>query len=213
MLIMLHNSFIFNNFARIELAKFIMEGVSPLPHPDEFITAIDNMYKVDFEGLCDMIYYCGYLGFCYDRNKLPDFNFERLPKPENKNQIWIAFLESEGVFLKFSEPIPESKNNHKVRWEDILCYAFGEIGLKPWDFYRMTMAEYSIVTNGYFWKRWRPDEYVRMITYKLSSVFRSKKDSLPRTIEAFYPLPSDKKGVVFLEQDEIKKMWAIAKKM
>jgi hypothetical protein len=210
---MIHKSFIFNNFARTELAKFIMDGVSPLPHPDDFVKAVDDQYKEDFNGLCDMIYYCGYLGFCYDRNKIPDFSFDRIPKVDNKNEIWIAFLESEGVFLNFTEQIPDGKSKGKVRWEDILSYAFGEIGLKPWDFYRMTMSEYAIMTNGYFWKRWRPDEYVRLITYKLSSIFRGKKDALPKSIEAFYPLPSDKKGILFLEQDEIKRMWAIAKKM
>jgi len=210
---MLHKSFIFNNFARVEMAKFIMDGISPLPHPNEFTQAVDQIYQNDFNGLCDIIYYCGYLGFCYDRGKVPDFNFERIPKPTNKNEVWIAFLEAEGVFLKFSEQIPESKKSENIKWEDILSYAFGEIGLKPWDFYRMTMAEYSIMTNGYFWKRWRPDEYVRLITFKLSSIFRGKKDSLPKSIEAFYPLPSDKRGVVFLEEDEIKKMWAVAKKM
>ena len=209
----MHNSFIFNNFARIELAKFIMEGVSPLPHPDEFVQAVDDLYKIDFNELCDLIYYCGYLGFCYDCGKVPDFSYERLPKPENKNKIWVSFLEAEGLFLNFTDQIPEGKNKTKVRWEDILAYAFGEIGLKPWDFYKMTMAEYAIMCNGYFWKRWRPDEYVRQLAYKLTSLFRGKKDSLPTTLEAFYPLPSDRKGIVFLEQDEIKRMWTIAKQM
>jgi len=206
-------SFIFNNYARQELAKFIMDGVSPLPHPDEFVKAVDLFYQTDFNELCDMIYYCGYLGFCYDRVKSPDFSFDRIPKPNDKNRIWIAFLEAEGVFLEFTEQIPEGKKGSKVKWEDILSYAFGEMGLRPWEFYRMTMAEYAIMCNGYFWKRWRPDEYVRLIVYTIKGIFRGKKDSLPRTIEQFYPLPSDKKGIVYLEQDEIKRMWSIAKTM
>lgn len=210
---MINKSFIFNNYARQELAKFIMEGAAPLPHPDEFVRAIDDLYQTDFNDLCDLIYYCGYLGFCYDREKFPDFSFDRMPMPENKTEIWIAFLEAEGAFLQFTDPIPIGKKNSTVRWEDIMSYAFGEIGLLPRQFYQMTMSEYAIMCNGYFWKRWRPDEYLRTILFTIRSVFRSKKDSMPPNIESFYPLPSDKRGVSFLEEGQIKKMWEIAKKM
>ena len=210
---MINKSFIFNNYARQELAKFIMDGTAPMPHPDEFVKYVDEFYKADFGSLCDIIYYCGYLGFCYDRDKIPEVSFERMPMPDNKIEIWLAFLEAEGAFLTFTQPTPESKKNEKVRWEDIMAYAFGEMNLLPREFYRMTMAEYAVMCNGYFWKRWRPDEQLRMVIYTIRSVFRSKKDPMPSSIEAFYPLPSDKRGISYLEEDQIKKMWEIAKKM
>lgn len=205
--------FVFNNYARQELAKFILDGANPLPHPDDFVKAIDELYQSDFHDLCNMVAYCGYLGFCYEKRTIPDLSFSRFPEPKDGAKIWIEFLKAEGVFIQFTEPIPEKNGKTKVRWEDILSYAFGEMGLMPDQFYRMTMADYAIMCNGYFWKRWRPDEYLRTILYTIRSVFRSKKDSMPPNVESFYPLPSDKKGIVHLQEHEIKKMWEIAKKM
>lgn len=205
--------FVFNNYARQELAKFILDGANPLPHPDDFVKAIDDLYQSDFHDLCNMVAYCGYLGFCYEKRTIPDLSFSRFPEPKDGAKIWIEFLKAEGVFIQFTEPIPEGTGRGKVRWEDILSYAFGEMGLMPDQFYRMTMADYAIMCNGYFWKRWRPDEYLRTILYTIRSVFRSKKDSMPPNVESFYPLPSDKKGIVHLQEHEIKKMWEIAKKM
>ena len=126
---------------------------------------------------------------------------------EKVDSIWLAFLESEGIWLEFGQKMPEGKAD-KVRYEDILSYAFGELGLTPYQFYTMTMAEYACASHGYFFKRWRADEYTRSIVYTLRAVFRSKKDnSLPRRIEDFWPLPTDKAKANMASNEEIKNMW------
>jgi hypothetical protein len=205
-----------NNYARQEIAKFIMDGVSPMPHPEEFSKAIDGLYNSSFDSLIQIINYCGYLGYCYEKDKEPDLSFEQvsslLPN-ENYPSVWINFLESEGVFLEFKGSQIESAEGGAVRYEDVLSYAFGEMGLLPWQFYRMTMAEYALSCNGYHFKRWRPDEHNRAVVYTLTKAFNDNKKNPLGSVQSFMPLPTDKKNHKYLDQQEIKNMWAIAKNM
>ena len=186
-----------------------MEGVSPLPHPDEFLAQIDNLYQEDKSTLIRIISYCEYLGKCYDLKRDPELSFNAFPLPKDEDLIWFSFLHDEGLFLEFTNPIPqgEGKIKEKVRYEDVLAYAFGEMGLKPREFYTMTMRDYTCATTGYFFKRWRSDEHLRALLYNLRAIFRGKKDSMPSSVQAFYPLPSDKKNLSFMDEDNIKSMW------
>jgi len=200
-----------NNFARQKIAEYLMEGINPLPHPDEFSVRLDWYYTNDFESLMSVINYCKYLGICYAKGIDVEIEFYRYPPPKEPTELWIEFLQDEGLFLEFSKPIPRGKGKDKVRYEDILCYAFGEIGLLPREFYLMTMAEYTAMATGYFFKRWRGDEHLRTILYNLKSIFRGKKDSMPSSLEAFYPLPSDIKQLSFMTNDDAKEMWKAIK--
>lgn len=204
----------FNNFARQEIAKFVMGGISPLPHPKEFNEAIERMRNEDLTSLIMILAYCGYLGYCYDRGIEPSLSIDQVSiniKAEDAGGIWIDFLESEGMFLEFSERKMDTSDS-SVRYEDILSFAFGEIGLMPWQFYKMTMAEYGLMCNGYFFKRWRPNELTRLILYSMAKIFRGKKDNVG-SIESFMPLPTDKASVKILDNDEIRRMWSVAKNM
>ena len=203
----------FNNYARQELAKFILPGISPLPHPKEFSEQLELAYNGDKNELIWLIAYCGHLG---RRFVLKDYSqsYQRFKRDNDSitnpffdpDDIWLSFLESEGAFLQFSKEMPKGKDE-EVRYEDILAYAFGELGLRPNEFYSMTMAEYSCMVHGYFWKRWRGDEYTRSIVYTLRSVFKSKKDTLPSKVDNFWPLPTDKAGSQLASSQEIKNMW------
>lgn len=204
----------FNNFARQEIAKFVMGGISPLPHPREFNEAIERMRNEDLASLIMILAYCGYLGYCYDKNIEPSLTIDQVSmnvKPDDAGAIWVDFLEAEGMFLEFSERKMDTSEG-TTRYEDILSFAFGEIGLMPWQFYKMTMAEYGLMCNGYFFKRWRPNELTRLILYSMAKIFRSKKDNVGN-IESFMPLPTDKASVKTLDNDEIKRMWSVAKNM
>lgn len=205
-----------NNYARQEIAKFIMDGFSPMPHPREFNEALDKLYNSDMEMLINIISYCGYLGYAYDKNIDPQLTFEQVSSRVNKDEyasIWIKFLESEGVFLEFKGRTMRTQEAGEVRYEDILSHAFGEMGLLPWQFYKMTMCEYALATNGYHFKRWRPDEHNRALVYTITKSFNDNKKNPLGSLESFMPLPTDNSKHKFLEQDEIKKMWAIAKNM
>lgn len=206
-----------NNYARQEIAKFIMDGFSPMPHPKQFNEAIDAMYQSDMDTLVQIICYCGYLGYSYDKGIEPQLTFEQVATRINKEDhasIWIKFLETEGVFLEFKGRVMRTDGEGgELRYEDILSYAFGEMGLLPWQFYKMTMAEYALATNGYHFKRWRPDEHNRALVYTITKSFNDNKKNPLGSPESFMPLPTDSSRHKFLEQDEIKKMWAIAKNM
>ena len=185
-----------------------MDGILPLPHPDEFLARIDELYQEDTSNLIRIIYYCDYLGKCYDLKRDPELSFESFPSPKDQEEVWFGFLRDEGLFLEFTNPIPQGNGDRvKVRYEDILAYAFGEMGLTPREFYTMTMRDYTATTTGYFFKRWRSDEHLRALLYNLRSIFRSKKDSMPSSVQAFYPLPTDKKTLSFMDEDEIKAKW------
>lgn len=201
-----------NNFARERIAEFLMDGINPLPHPDEFSEKIDQYYNEDFDTLIAVINYCKYLGSCYAKGIDPCIEYSRFPDPVDKQALWIEFLKDEGLFLEFKNPIPSSNGvRTKIRYEDVLAYAFGEMGLSPKEFYTMTMAEYTCACTGYFFKRWRGDEHLRALLYNLRGIFRSKKDSMPTSVEAFYPLPSDRKKLSYMDNDDIKEMWKAIK--
>lgn len=205
-----------NNYARQEIAKFIMDGFSPMPHPKEFAEAIDELYKSDMDSLIGVICYCGYLGDCYERGVEPQLEFDQIVsriKKDHYPSIWIHFLESEGVFLEFKGRTMKTGEGDDLRYEDILSYAFGEIGLLPWQFYKMTMAEYALACNGYHFKRWRPDEHNRALVYTITKSFNDNKKNPLGSVQSFMPLPTDTSNFKYLEQDEIKKMWAVAKNM
>lgn len=186
-----------------------MDGVDPLPHPDIFLSKIDELYQEDKTSLIQIINYCAYLGRCYEAKINPSIEFARYPNPTDYDAVWLEFIKDEGLFLEFTNPIPASKSKvkEKIRYEDILAYAFGEMELRPRDFYTMTMREYSCMTTGYFFKRWRSDEHLRALLYNLRGIFRGKKDSMPSSIEAFYPLPTDSRKLSFMDEGSIKEMW------
>lgn len=204
----------FNNFARQEISKFIMGGISPLPHPKEFTQAIDNLRNEDLPSLIVILAYCGYLGHCYDKGIEASLSIDQVSiniQPEDASGIWMEFLEAEGMFLEFSERRMDTSEG-TTRYEDILSFAFGEMGLMPWEFYKMTMAEYGLMCNGYFFKRWRPTELTRLILYSMAKIFKGKKDSIGN-IQSFMPLPTDKASVKTADNDDIKRMWSVAKNM
>jgi hypothetical protein len=204
----------FNNFARQEIAKFIMGGPSPMPHPRQFSEAVERMRNEDLTSLMIILAYCGYLGYCYEKDIEPSLTIEQVSIHVNADEassIWMDFLEAEGMFLEFSERKMDTSGGD-VRYEDILSFAFGEIGLMPWQFYRMTMAEYGLMCNGYFFKRWRPNELTRLILYAIAKVFKGKKETIGN-IESFMPLPTDKASAKTLDNEQIKRMWAVAKNM
>lgn len=203
-----------NNYGREELAKYVLGGVSPMPHPKEFTEAIDYFHRESPDDLYRMIQYCTYLGECKAKDRKADVDFERYYYTEDTEKVWIDFLEDEGVFLEFSiDYRPKGKGNEKgkpIRYEDILSYAFGEVGLNPSVFYAMTMKEYECYCNGYMARRWRPDEYVRKMEHLFRQIFRGKGSHVPSTPEGLYELPTDKAKSITHTEDQIREMWRVA---
>lgn len=73
-------------------------------------------------------------------------------------------------------------------------FAFGELGLKPREFYAMSPVDFSLMSEGYQVKMCKQWEHTRAIVWQLfnANINRKKNPSAPRTIEKFLPLPTDK---------------------
>ena len=206
----------FNIYARVKLCEFYLPGINPLPHPEQFSIMIGNEASKDFDGFARALAYCGHCGAKYEVGQPVIFKpINEVFNQYDKHEVYLAFLIAEGTLLKYDEPLnPENMNgNMDVRFEDVMALAFGEMGLKPKEFYQMSWAEFQLASAGYFRKRYRPDENLRTILFTLRSIFRGKDSRVMNSPVELYPLPTDKKTSSGLSEDDMKKMWEIAKKM
>ena len=79
-----------------------------------------------------------------------------------------------------------------------MALAFGEIGLLPDDFYRMSWKEFFLTAKGFYKKYWNEWEQTRLIAYTTATTVQSKK-RLP-SMRKWMPLPSDKQYTVSYDQ-------------
>jgi len=79
--------------------------------------------------------------------------------------------------------------------------AFGEIGLLPDDFYRMSWREFFLTVKGYDNKKWKEWEHTRLISYTIASTKRTKK-RLP-SMRKWMPLPTDKSTDRTFDEDKM----------
>jgi hypothetical protein len=77
------------------------------------------------------------------------------------------------------------------------------MGLTPFDFYRMTPAEFYLAVRGFNeaeWKKWR---HTRLIGYTTYSTAPRKKGKLPQSITRWLPLPNDKNAASLTPVDKM----------
>lgn len=70
-------------------------------------------------------------------------------------------------------------------------FALGELGLKPWEFELYTWSEYCYYSHGYFVRRARESELLRLLTTITYNANRGK-DAKPLSPHEILPLITDK---------------------
>lgn len=75
------------------------------------------------------------------------------------------------------------------------------------DFYTSTTAEIYLRLKGYEKIRWEAWEQARLISYNIYSSIPRKSGSVLKSIEKFYPLPSDKDNFKLKPDSEMKSVW------
>lgn len=81
----------------------------------------------------------------------------------------------------------------------MLAYAFGVLGIKPKDFYRLTWNQYLLTCRGYAEKVNDKNQIMRYMLWNLMSCHIPKMPP----IEKLMPLPTDK---VVNEQDKAERL-------
>jgi hypothetical protein len=187
-----------NNYARYLLNE-LLTSTNDL---NKLLEAVTEMAKEDLPYLCSLIGYSAYCGGRYEKRKAIKCDMSDFVGIDE--EIYSVYLLSEGVSLK----IPEKGNGEttgKITNEDLYSYAFGEIGLTPYEFNCMTFAEYALTISGYFERRWRSDQQTREIVYNIIKFSPNRRGNMP-SIEKFWKLPTDKKTSTF-DAEQIKEKW------
>lgn len=92
-----------------------------------------------------------------------------------------------------------------MTWDEVEAFCYGELGLKPYDYYRLTFREYILMRDGYQVKRSRDFEHTRLICYSFAQAFRDPNKPLP-PLEKFMPLPLIDSGEVKQNEDDLETM-------
>ena len=71
--------------------------------------------------------------------------------------------------------------------------AFGEIGLDPEVFYKMSPAEFFLTLRGWQKKGWKEWEHTRLIAYTTFAMAPRKKRTRTPKMFSWLPLPTDQK--------------------
>ena len=187
-----------NNYARYVLNE-LLTSTSDL---NKLHDAVTELALEDIEYLCQLIAYSAYCGGRYEQRK--PFKADISDFIDVPNEIYQTFLLAEGVGLKMPEK-GNGNNSGNISNEDLYSYAFGEIGLTPYEFNCMTFAEYALTISGYFEKRWRSDNHTREIVYNIIKFSPNRKGNMP-PIDKFWKLPTDKKTASF-DANLIKEKW------
>ena len=85
-----------------------------------------------------------------------------------------------------------SKKKDFLKWDDVLNYCIGEVGLLPDDFWRMTWTEVETACEGYQRRLARTLELQRFTAAVLINANRSKGSKMVRP-EDIMPLITDKR--------------------
>jgi hypothetical protein len=83
----------------------------------------------------------------------------------------------------------------------VKAFAFGVLGLRPVDYYDMTLAELSLMSKGYYEKV----GHLRVLGFTMVRMW-SGKDG-PKTPEEYWPLPFDDKPAE-VDDEQIKQILA-----
>ncbi len=106
----------------------------------------------------------------------------------------------------------------RIRWEDIIKFAVGELELTRWEFLQLRWDEYSYKCEGYFKKEERAWEKARWITYcSLVGNPNIKGGSKPSTFQAylnrFKPRKEPTKQDLIDREEKLRKIDVIAKRI
>jgi hypothetical protein len=85
----------------------------------------------------------------------------------------------------------------------------GELGLKPWEFKRMSLNEYSLAAHGYFLRLDRNKEGLRTIYQLLWNVNVGTENKIRThfTLKQHWPLLTDTKEADIIAEQEMKERW------
>ena len=85
---------------------------------------------------------------------------------EQDFELILKAVKSAKIMGKGVQEVTEKKSNpEEVDWDDLLSFGICELGLKPWEFWRLTFAEYNLMCEGYFIREAREWERTRYLAY------------------------------------------------
>lgn len=86
----------------------------------------------------------------------------------------------------------------------MLSFAFGEMGMSPYEFYSMTIAQYALKARGFRKANVRKWEHTRKICHVMATIHSTQR--IPRE-DTWWPLETDEKEDVFLDAEKMNDMW------
>ena len=81
------------------------------------------------------------------------------------------------------------------------------MGLSSKDFYTLTPAEFYFKMKGHDVIKWERWEQSRLIAFNVYCSIPLKKGSVHKSIEKFFPLPSDKSNKVLRKDSDMSNVW------
>lgn len=114
---------VFNNFARVEIAKHIRTDAvedADLPEPIAFIKAIERLHEQNSFLLLKTLVYAGHCGDCYRRQNVTDLTLEDIGEwiaeasDAELYQVFNVFLEAEGIGLP-PDTLPDDGSKKKPK--------------------------------------------------------------------------------------------------
>ena len=87
-------------------------------------------------------------------------------------------------------------------WAELKSFAFGELGLRPIEYYDLTVGELLLTRQGYERRLVNDIRYnTRTIVHTMARMWGDSK-KVPSRAEEFWPLPGDDAGME-IEDDEL----------
>ncbi|AGO48022.1 hypothetical protein Phi12:1_gp56 [Cellulophaga phage phi12:1] len=96
----------------------------------------------------------------------------------------------------------------RLSYDQLLTICLGEIGMSSKDFFTMSPAETYFKIKGFDNSKWEKWEQTRLIAYNVYCSMPRKKGSIPKSIENFLPLPSDKARKAIKTVSQMDSNWA-----
>jgi hypothetical protein len=101
------------------------------------------------------------------------------------------------------------KEKKVITYRQIRRFAIGELGLKPWEFKRMSLNEYSLYAHGYFLRLDRNKEGLRSLYRLIWNVNVAKIDMITNNIQLkqHWPLLTDTKEEERIAEESMRERW------